>query len=179
MNNSTEKLDAARKTTNLRNISLIYKHEVKTANCDFLHRQWVTLYAIPMEDSVFTKIIKGEIPCHKVYEDDKTLAFLDIHPAMPGQTVVVPKVQRSFVWDLDETDYQALMSTVQKVGRQLREVFPSKKRIGVYVEGMDVDNHAHVVLIPFDTTSEFHAPADMALEPDHSALAEMAAKLKL
>src|SRR5688572_15507369 len=69
---------------------------------------------LAMQDSVFTKIIKGEIPSHKIYEDDKTLAFLDIHPQQPGQTVVVPKTQVNFVWDLGEDDYRALMSTVQK-----------------------------------------------------------------
>lgn len=66
------------------------------------------------EESVFAKIIKGEIPSYKVYEDDKTLAFLDIYPAVVGQTVVVPKIQLEFVWDLDDEYYQALMSTTKK-----------------------------------------------------------------
>jgi histidine triad (HIT) family protein len=131
-----------------------------------------------MEDSVFTKIVKGEIPCHKVYEDDKTLAFLDIHPSSSGQVVVVPKVQANFVWDLSPEDYQALMLTVQKVGRRLREVFPNKKRIGVSIEGLDIDNHAHVVLFPFDTAAELHATADMSAEPDHSALSAQAERLR-
>ena len=129
-------------------------------------------------DSVFTKIIKGEIPSHKVYEDDKTLAFLDIHPQQPGQVVVVPKTQANFVWDLEENDYQALMATVQKVGRRLREVFPEKQRVGVMIEGLDVDNHAHVVVFPFDSAAEYHGGTNMPAEPNHIALAEMAEKLK-
>lgn len=129
-----------------------------------------------MEPSIFTKIIKGEVPSHKVYEDEKTLAFLDIHPQQPGQIVVVPKRQVNFVWDLSPDDYQALMATVQKVGQRLREMFPEKKRVGIMVEGLDVDNHAHVVVLPFDTPSEYHGPAPSG-EPDHSALAEMAKRL--
>jgi len=129
-----------------------------------------------MSDSIFTRIIKGEIPSHKVHEDDKTLAFLDIHPKQPGQTVVVPKEQISFVWDLAPEDYQALMSTVQKVGRRLREVFPQKKRIGVFVEGLDVADHAHVVVLPFDSVAEFHGNP-IEGEPDHPALAALAKKL--
>lgn len=130
-----------------------------------------------MEPSIFTKIIKGEVPCYKVYEDDKTLAFLDIHPAQPGQTVVVPKKQVPFVWDLDPADYQALMSTVQKVGRRLRENFPEKTRVGVAIAGVDVKDHAHVVVLPFSTGSEYHSIADTTHEPDHAALAKMAKKL--
>ncbi len=66
-----------------------------------------------MANSIFTKIVNGEIPCHKVYEDDKILAFLDIHPIQPGHTLVISKKQVEFVWDLDESDYAALM----KIGR--------------------------------------------------------------
>jgi histidine triad (HIT) family protein len=68
-----------------------------------------------MQDSIFTKIIKGEIPSHKVYEDDKTIAFLDINPTQPGHTLVVPKKQVEFLWDLDTDDYQAVMETARKV----------------------------------------------------------------
>jgi histidine triad (HIT) family protein len=96
-----------------------------------------------MQDSIFTKIINGEIPSHKVYEDTHSFAFLDIHPIQPGQVLVVPKKQVGFVWDLESEDYQALMATVQKVGRRLREVL-GRKRVGVMIEGLDVVDHAHV-----------------------------------
>lgn len=128
-----------------------------------------------MADSIFTKIIKGEIPCHKVYEDDLTLAFLDIHPVQPGHSLIIPKKQIEFVWDLPAADYQALMNTTLKVAKRLRAVL-STNYIGERIVGIDVP-HAHVQLIPFNTVDEFKAPQDMNAEPDHPALAEMAKKL--
>jgi len=130
-----------------------------------------------MQDSIFTKIIKGEIPCHKVYEDENTLAFLDIHPIQPGQVLVVPKKQVGFVWDMSSADYQALMATVHKIGQRLRKVLPEKKRVGVIIEGLDVEDHAHIKVFPFDNDQEFRNKSDPSAEPDHTALAEMAARL--
>lgn len=130
-----------------------------------------------MNDSLFTKIINGEIPCYKIYEDDQTFALLDIHPIQPGQVLVVPKVQVGFVWQLDPLAYQALMSTVQKVGQRLQLVFPDKARVGVIIEGLDVIDHAHIKVFPFDDDSEFRKVPDAAAEPDHAALAEIAKKL--
>lgn len=128
-----------------------------------------------MEDSIFTKIIKGEIPCHKIYEDANTLAFLDIHPVQPGHTLVIPKEQIEFVWDLEDNDFQAVMITAKKVAKQLRESL-GVPYIGMQVIGVDVP-HAHVHLIPFRTTDEFRAEPNMSSDPDHGALAEMAKKL--
>lgn len=129
-----------------------------------------------MQDSIFTKIIKGEIPSHKVYEDDKTYAFLDIHPVQEGMVLVVPKVQVAEFMDLDDEDYIALWQAVKKVARRLQEMYPNKRRIAVQVEGLDVD-HVHVKLFPIDTGDEFRAVADPHAEPDHAALAELAKKL--
>lgn len=133
-------------------------------------------YTRDMEDSIFTKIIKGEVPCHKVYEDEATMAFLDIHPVQPGHVLVVPKKQIEFVWDLPEDDYQWLMRTVQKVAMQLKSKL-GMPYVGSQVIGIDVP-HAHVHLIPFSTVDEFRYIPDMAAEPDHAFLAEMAEKLK-
>lgn len=129
------------------------------------------------EPSIFTQIINGEIPCHKVYEDDKTFAFLDIYPIQPGQVLVVPKTQVGFVWDLPAGDYQALMSTVQKVGLRIRDVFSDKSRVGIMVEGLDVSNHAHVKVFPFSKDEEYRNTPDRTAEPNHDELAEIAAKL--
>lgn len=129
------------------------------------------------EDSIFTKIINGEIPCHKIYEDEYTLAFLDIHPITLGQTLVVPKKQVPFVWDLEHADYHALMDTVQKVGQKLREVYPEKQRIGVMIEGLDVENHAHVKVLPFDR-GEFRKAPDMDNAANDETLAMIAEKLR-
>jgi histidine triad (HIT) family protein len=131
-----------------------------------------------MEDSVFTRIIKGNLPSHKIYEDDMTLAFLDIHPVQPGMTVVVPKTQVDNFEDLPVEYYQALWLAVQKVARRMREVFPDKKKIAVQVEGLDVP-HAHVKLFPVDSGADFHARADMSKEPDHDALAALAGKMRI
>lgn len=129
-----------------------------------------------MSDSIFTKIIKGEIPCHKVYEDDKTLAFLDIHPIQPGHVMVIPKAQVDHLWDLEEQDYQAVMATVKKVANRQREVL-KPIRVGVHVVGLDVP-HAHVHVFPFNTMAEYRNAPDMTADPDNVALAEMAEKLR-
>jgi histidine triad (HIT) family protein len=128
-----------------------------------------------MEESIFTKIIRGEIPSHKIYEDEKTYAFLDIHPVQPGHALVVPKKQVEFIWDLDDEDYQAVMQTVQKVGNRVREVV-GKPYVGLQVMGTDVP-HAHVHVIPFAISSEFRHVPDGQAEPDHAALEQMAKRL--
>ncbi len=128
-----------------------------------------------MPDTIFTKIIKGEIPCHKLYEDDQTLAFLDIHPVQPGHTLIIPKKQIEFVWDLPPEDYQKLMGTTLKVAKRLREVLGTTY-IGERIVGVDVP-HAHVQLIPFNTVEEYKKPQDMDAEPGHAALAALAKKL--
>jgi histidine triad (HIT) family protein len=129
-----------------------------------------------MEDSIFTKIVKGEIPSHKIYEDEKTLAFLDIHPVSIGHTLIVPKTQVEFVWDLADEDYAAVMETAKKVALRLRSVL-GVRYIGEQVIGVDVP-HAHVQLIPFNTVAEYKAAQDMESEPDHAALAALAEKLR-
>ena len=129
-----------------------------------------------MADSLFTQIIKGEIPSYKIYEDAKTFAFLDIHPIQPGHTLIVPKQEVEFVWDLEPEDYQALMATAQKVAKRLQVVFPEKSRVAMHIEGLDVP-HAHLKIFPFDTDEEFRYHPDIQAEPDHAALAAMAKKL--
>ncbi|OGL30232.1 hypothetical protein A3D14_02805 [Candidatus Saccharibacteria bacterium RIFCSPHIGHO2_02_FULL_47_12] len=128
-----------------------------------------------MSDSIFTKIIKGEIPCHKIYEDDKTLAFLDIHPIQPGHTLVISKAQVDPIWDLDDEDYQAVMATCKRVASRIHAVL-KPQRVGVQIIGVDV-HHAHVHLIPFDSTDEFRRIPDTSHDADHQMLAEMAKKL--
>ncbi len=130
-----------------------------------------------MEDSIFTKIIKGEIPAHKVYEDEKTLAFLDINPTQPGHVLVIPKKQIWQLWDLEPQDYEAVMNTCQKVALHMREVLP-QKRIGMQVMGLDV-NHAHVHLVPFNTIDEYYHRPELKGGPDHTALAAMAEKIRM
>lgn len=130
-----------------------------------------------MNDSVFTKIIQGDIPCHKIYEDDHTFAFLDIHPACEGHTLVVHKTPAQFVWDLTDKEYTELMNTVKKIARHYREV-SGKPYVKLAVVGTDVP-HNHVHVLPFETTAETHTPQREDMEPDHEELARVAAKLRL
>lgn len=125
--------------------------------------------------TLFTRIIQGEIPCHKVYEDERSFAFMDIHPVQPGHVLVIPKAQVDHLWDLPEEDYRAVMDTAKKVAQRMREVL-RPARVGIQVIGLDVP-HAHVHVIPFNTTEEFRNFPDMDKEPDHAELAELAKKL--
>lgn len=129
------------------------------------------------EDSIFTKIIKGEIPCHKVYEDEKTIAFLTIAPVRDGHTLVVPKIQVDQYIDLPQEDYDALWRSVKIVAAKIRETM-GKERVGVVIKGIDVP-HAHVHLIPFNPGDGLKADAPIPEATDHAKLAEIAKKLAL
>ncbi|MBR5669878.1 HIT domain-containing protein [Candidatus Saccharibacteria bacterium] len=102
--------------------------------------------------SIFSKIVAGEIPCYKVYEDDKTLAFLDINPESKGHTLVIPKVEVDKIYELSDEDYHALWASVKKVAARMEEV--SGRRTLMKVIGTDVP-HAHVHLMPYDETWEY------------------------
>lgn len=97
--------------------------------------------------SIFTKIIKGEIPCYKIYEDDKTFAFLDINPETKGHTLVVPKTEIDKIYELPDDDYSALMATVKKLAQHMEQVLGQRTLMKVI--GTDVP-HAHVHLMPYD-----------------------------
>lgn len=133
-----------------------------------------------MQDSIFTKIIKGELPCHKVYEDDKTIAFLTIQPFIEGHTLVVPKNQIDDFDALSPNDYQALFATVQKVATRIKQVFGVKKAI-VNILGFEVP-HAHVHIMPAHSEAEYFEAvenrASIPKEPDHQKLAEIAERLR-
>ena len=98
-------------------------------------------------DNVFSKIIRGEIPCYKIYEDEKNLAFLDIAPESRGHTLVIPKVDVDKVYELSDEDYHSLFSAVKKVAQRIEEVMGT--RVVMKVVGTDVP-HAHVHLMPID-----------------------------
>jgi histidine triad (HIT) family protein len=127
-------------------------------------------------DSIYTKIIKGEMPSHKIYEDARTFAFLDIHPAQPGHTLIVPKKQVARLEDLSDQDYIALLATVKKVMQRIVTVFGSEYRACLKTEGFDVP-HAHVHVIPCRQAADFWAKQRMQTEPDHDALKQMADRL--
>lgn len=96
--------------------------------------------------SIFTRIINGEIPCYRVAEDDRYIAFLDVRPLKAGHTLVVPKKEVDYIFDLDEEMLAGMMIFAQKVARAMKEVIECN-RIGVAVLGLEVP-HAHIHLIP-------------------------------
>lgn len=95
--------------------------------------------------SIFTKIVQGELPCYKIYEDDRTFAFLDIEPEAAGHTLVVPKAEVDKIYDLSDEDYQAVMATVKKLSRHFEDILG--ERMMIKVVGTDVP-HAHVHILP-------------------------------
>lgn len=100
--------------------------------------------------SIFSKIILGEIPSYKIAEDENSYAFLDINPLANGHTLVVPKKEVDYLFDLDEESYNNLFKFTKQVSQAIEKVVPCK-RLGVVVYGLDVP-HAHVHLIPLQGT---------------------------
>lgn len=130
-----------------------------------------------MEDSVFTKIIKGELPSNKIYEDDKTIVIVPLHPIAKGHLLVIPKVQIDHFMDLPDEDYQAVMVTVKKIAKHMKAVLQTK-RIGLQVVGLDVP-HVHVHVIAFDTIEEFREAPDESSAPDFDKIKALADKLAI
>lgn len=128
-----------------------------------------------MNDSVFTKIIKGETPCYKIYEDSQVIAFLDLHPIAPGHTLVVPKKQIDHIWDLSEEDYDYLMNVTKKLATHIKEVL-QPARVGMIVEGFGVP-HAHIHLVPINEGAELRRKQDMSGPVDDEQLKAVAKKL--
>ena len=102
--------------------------------------------------TVFTKIVRGEIPSYKIAEDERFYAFLDISPLKEGHTLVIPKKEVDYIFDLDKEEFSALFAFAQKVSKGIKEAL-SCKRVGVAVIGMEVP-HAHIHLIPIDKESD-------------------------
>ena len=96
--------------------------------------------------SIFTRIINGEIPCYRVAENDRYIAFLDVRPLKAGHTLVVPKKEVDYIFDMDDEALSGMMIFAGKVARAMKEVIECK-RIGVAVIGLEVP-HAHIQLIP-------------------------------
>jgi histidine triad (HIT) family protein len=124
--------------------------------------------------TIFTKIIDGEIPSHRIYEDDSTYAFLDINPRQPGHTLVVPKVEVDYLFDLPPDQYTALWSTANTVATALKHV-TGCARVVIIVLGYEVP-HAHIHLIPTNDLSDIpFPPVDVSAQ---ERLAETAAEVR-
>ena len=100
--------------------------------------------------TIFTKIVRGEIPCHKILEDERHFAFLEIRPLGPGHTLVIPKEETDYFFDLDDAKVAALMAFSKKVASAVKKAVPCEK-VAMVVYGLAV-RHAHVHLIPVNGT---------------------------
>lgn len=125
--------------------------------------------------TIFTKIIAGEIPCHKLAEDDRYLSFLDIRPIAVGHALVIPKIEVDYIFDLEDEVLSGLLPFGKAVAKALGEEVPCK-RVGVMVAGLEVP-HAHVHLVPMNAIADLnfaHANPD----PDHGELAALAERVR-
>jgi histidine triad (HIT) family protein len=104
--------------------------------------------------TIFTKIIKGEIPCYKIAGDDNYFAFLDINPLKEGHTLVVPKKETDYLFDLEDDQLAGLILFSKKVAEAIKSAIPCN-RIGVAVLGLEVP-HAHIHLVPMDTMNDIN-----------------------
>ena len=102
--------------------------------------------------TIFTKIVKGEIPAYKVAEDENYLAFLDISPVAKGHVLVIPKKEVDYLFDLDDKTYAGLQLFAKKVAAGIKKAFPCEK-VGVLVLGLDVP-HAHIHLVPMQNEAD-------------------------
>lgn len=125
--------------------------------------------------SPFSKIVAGELPCHEVWQDERHLAFLDLRPVQPGHTLLIPKREVDYLFDLSATEYAALWEAARQVEARLRGVLGCR-RVVVAVVGWEV-RHVHVHLIPTNALGDFPFPAPHAVvEPE--ALAALARELR-
>jgi len=99
--------------------------------------------------TIFTKIIKGEIPSYKIAEDDNYYAFLDINPLAKGHTLVIPKKETDYILDIEDKELAGLFVFAKKVGKAIESIVPCKK-MGITVIGLEV-LHAHIHLIPINS----------------------------
>jgi histidine triad (HIT) family protein len=125
--------------------------------------------------SIFTRIVQGDIPCHKIHEDDRFLAFLDIMPLVPGHTLVIPKIEIDYIFDLDDTLLSGILLFARPVAAAIRQAVPCQ-RIGLSVIGLEVP-HAHMHLVPLQHVGDINFTRTK-MQPTAQELADMAIKIR-
>ena len=125
--------------------------------------------------SIFTKIINGEIPCHKIAETDNFLAFLDVMPLVEGHTLVVPKKEIDYIFDIDDDLHAELWNFAKHVSFAVRKSIPCK-RIGVAVIGLEVP-HAHIHLVPLNHVGDINF-TQPKLTPSQEELSTVAERIR-
>lgn len=124
--------------------------------------------------SVFTKIINGEIPSHKIAESNDFYAFLDVFPLKFGHTLVIPKKEIDYIFDIESEDYMHLMNFAKTIAVAVKKAFPCKK-VGMCVIGLEVP-HAHIHLIPMNTVADMNFSAEK-LKPTQDELTDHAKRI--
>ena len=125
--------------------------------------------------TIFTKIVNGEIPCHKIAEDERFLAFLDLTPLADGHTLVIPKKEIDYIFDLEDDLLSGLILFAKKIAPAIAQACPCKK-VGVSVIGLEVP-HAHVHLIPLNSMNDINF-TKKKLKPSQEELKATADKIK-
>lgn len=129
-----------------------------------------------MQPTIFTRIVQGEIPSHKVYEDETVLAFMDIAPVQEGMIVLISKEQIEHFEDIPEQTAAHMITVTQKLMRALKRAYPTRTKIALQVEGLDVP-HAHIKLVPITVAADLKAEPPVG-EPNHTELAAQAERIK-
>jgi len=124
--------------------------------------------------SIFSKIISGEIPSYKIAENDRFYAFLDVFPLVPGHTLVVPKKETDYIFDLSENELNQILSFSKPIAKAIEKAFPCK-RCGIAVIGLEVP-HAHVHLVPIQTADDLNFTREK-LKPTQEALLQAQAAI--
>ena len=125
--------------------------------------------------SIFTKIVTGEIPCYKIAENDKFLAFLDVFPLVHGHVLVIPKKEIDYIFDIEDADLSEMMVFAKHVAKALKQAVVCK-RIGVAVIGLEVP-HAHIHLVPMNSIGDINF-TQAKLKPSQEELSQMAATIR-
>lgn len=121
--------------------------------------------------TIFSKIIAGEIPCHKIAENDKFLAFLDVFPLADGHTLIVPKIEVDYIFDLSDVYLSEINLFAKEVATKIKSAIPCK-RVGIAVIGLEVP-HAHMHLVPLNHVSDINFEREK-LKPTHDDLSRIA-----
>lgn len=124
--------------------------------------------------TLFSKIIAGQVPCHRIAENDRFLAFLDIRPVNPGHTLVIPKREVDYLFDLDDDLLGGIMLFARPIARALGKEVPCRK-VGIMVAGLEVP-HAHVHLIPINAVGDLNFARAKEAAPEE--LADLAARIR-
>jgi histidine triad (HIT) family protein len=125
--------------------------------------------------TIFSKILSGEIPCHKIAENDRFIAFLDVSPLVEGHTLVIPKVEVDYIFDLDDSYLAEINLFARDVAAKIKAAVPCK-RIGIAVIGLEVP-HAHMHLVPLNGIADINFDRQK-MKPTQEELAEVAARIR-